>query len=83
MILQIQLNSQNTIVVNLNISVLDINLPGRVPPKGEIKVGEKNEEINAAIAYGVHATVNVTKYKIDDLYLENVHSHIRCVCARC
>lgn len=41
-----------------------INLPGNVPPNGEIKVGEINEEINATIAYGVQARVNVTRKKI-------------------
>jgi hypothetical protein len=38
-----------------------MNLPGNVPPNGEIKVGEKNDEINATIAYGVHAIVKLTK----------------------
>lgn len=37
-----------------------MDLPGRVAPNGEINVGEKNDEIKATIAYGVHAVVNVT-----------------------
>jgi hypothetical protein len=42
-----------------------MNLPGNVPPNGEIKVGEKNDEINATIAYGVHAIVKLTKNRQD------------------
>ena len=46
MILQILLkeafNRENRLNTN--------DLPGMVPPKGEMKVGEKNEEINATIA---------------------------------
>jgi hypothetical protein len=34
-----------------------------VPPNGEMKVGEKNDDINATIAYGVHAMVNETENK--------------------
>ncbi len=38
-----------------------MDIPGNVPPNGEIKFGEKNDEINATIAYGVHAIVKLTK----------------------
>jgi hypothetical protein len=35
-----------------------------VPPNGEMNFGEKYEDINATIAYGVHAMVKVTENKI-------------------
>jgi hypothetical protein len=40
---------------------ITILIPGNVPPNGEIKFGEKNDAINATIAYGVHAIVKLTK----------------------
>jgi hypothetical protein len=36
-------------------------LPGKVPPNGEINVEETNAEINATVAYGVHAATKVTR----------------------
>lgn len=36
-------------------------LPGIVPAKGDTNDGEINEEINAIIAYGVHAKTKLTK----------------------
>lgn len=43
------------------LSTVKNNSPGIVPPNGGIIFGEKNEDINATIAYGVHAIVKVTE----------------------
>ena len=43
------------------ISWIAESLPGSVPPNGVTSVGEKNEEMNATTAYGVHAATKVTK----------------------
>ncbi len=50
---------------------LKINIPGNVPPNGEINSGEKNDEINATIAYGVHAIIKLTKMIINARFESN------------
>lgn len=46
-------------------------LPGRVPPSGEIMLGEMNEEMKATNAYGVHAVMKVTE--INQINFWKVH----------
>ena len=43
--------------------MIELYLPGRVAANGEINAGEKNDEIKATMAYGVHAAINVTIIK--------------------